>query len=223
MGLRGPKPKRKEVTWSSDIAYAAGLIATDGSLSIDGRHIDLTSKDREQLDNFMRCIGREVTISTKKGRYSNQVYMRLQLSDVTLYEFFVSIGLTPKKSHTIGKIIVPDKYFFDFLRGHHDGDGSFHSYLDPRWKNSFMFYLSFISASRAHVEWIRENITRLAGVQGHFSTAQSSCVVQLRYAKKEAIQILQRMYPTHEVICLSRKRLKIEAALRIVGESLPVT
>jgi len=30
--------------WSADFAYAVGLLTTDGSLSIDGRHINLTSK-----------------------------------------------------------------------------------------------------------------------------------------------------------------------------------
>lgn len=40
------KPKGKPVKWSPKIAYAVGLITTDGSLSKDGRHIDLTSKDR---------------------------------------------------------------------------------------------------------------------------------------------------------------------------------
>ena len=35
--------------WTSELAYAVGLLTTDGSLSKDGRHIDLTSKDVEQL------------------------------------------------------------------------------------------------------------------------------------------------------------------------------
>ncbi len=220
MGTRGPKPKRKDVTWSPDIAYALGLVATDGSLSVDGRHIDLTSKDTEQLENFMRCIGRAVKISEKYGSYSTDKITRVQFSDVTLYEFLVSAGLTPRKTHTLGRLYIPDEYFFDFLRGHHDGDGSFTSYFDSRWKQSFMFYLSFVSASRLHVEWIRESLERLAGVRGHISTARGSCVVQLRYAKKETQILLRRMYPNAEATCLTRKRLKIEAALRIVNQSL---
>jgi hypothetical protein len=48
MGKKGPKPKRiiKE-KWNANLAYAIGLIATDGCLSSDGLLIDLTSKDRE--------------------------------------------------------------------------------------------------------------------------------------------------------------------------------
>ena len=33
--------------WNHDFAYAIGLITTDGNLSPDGRHINLTSKDEE--------------------------------------------------------------------------------------------------------------------------------------------------------------------------------
>ena len=40
-------------------------------------------------------------------------------------------------------VVMPKKYFFDFLRGHFDGDGSFYSYWDKRWKSSYMFYVSF--------------------------------------------------------------------------------
>ncbi len=50
-------PKRT-YEWSPEIAYSVGLMASDGCLSKDGRHIDLTSVDIEQLENFSRAIGR---------------------------------------------------------------------------------------------------------------------------------------------------------------------
>lgn len=127
----------------------------------------------------------------------------------------------PNKTKRLAELAIPDRYFFDFLRGHHDGDGSFYSYYDPRWRSSFMFYLSFISASPAHVYWIRESLERLLGVHGHIATAKNSCVVQLKYAKRETLIILKKLYPRPDVACLARKRLKIERALRIVGKSLP--
>lgn len=215
------KPHRKEIAWSPKLAYAVGLLATDGGLSINGRHIDLTSKDQEQLENFMYCIDKQMRISVKHSSYTNGPVTRVQFSDVTLYKFLVSIGLTPHKSRTIGKLSIPDPYFSDFLRGHHDGDGSFHSYFDPRWKNSFMYYLGFLSASEQHILWLQNMIERCTGAHGHISFSKNSCVRQLRYAKKESLTVLNYMYPSPDVICLSRKRLKIEEALGIVGQSLP--
>jgi hypothetical protein len=160
MPQRGPKPKRKEVIWSSQIAYAVGLMASDGCLQQSGRHLDFTSKDLEQIENLKNCLGIAVPIGTKRrtADESKGILYRVQWSDVTLYKFFHSIGLTPKKSLTIGALQIPDKYFFDFLRGSFDGDGCFYSYFDPRWKHSFMYYLTFCSASHAHVLWLRASI-----------------------------------------------------------------
>lgn len=140
---------------------------------------------------------------------------------MVLYQFLLSIGLMPNKTKRLGTLAIPDKYLFDFLRGHHDGDGSFYSYFDPRWRKSFMFYLQFISASPAHICWIRESLERLLGVRGHIGTSKRSSVIQLKYAKRESLVILRKLYPHPDVVCLARKRLKIERSLHIVGESLP--
>lgn len=80
----------------------------------------------------------------------------VQFSDVLFHQFLISIGITPAKSKTIGIIKIPKKYFFDFLRGCFDGDGSFYSYYDKRWKSSFMFYLTLASASQDFINWIRK-------------------------------------------------------------------
>lgn len=220
MKKRGARPKRGVVRWSGELAYAVGLMVTDGCLSSDGRHLDLTSKDRQQLLNFMRCIRKDVAIGTKKTPQGTLVN-RVQFSDVVLYRFLVSIGLTPQKTHTIGPIVIPRKYFFDFLRGHFDGDGTFYSYYDSRWKTSFMFYLIFASASKAHITWLQGELRERLKVKGHITTAVGHSVIQLKYAKRETLLILKKMYPKRSVICLSRKRLKIAKTLRIVGKSLP--
>lgn len=42
--------------WSPELAYATGLIATDGSLSSDNRHVSLTSSDIQLLNTFRTCL-----------------------------------------------------------------------------------------------------------------------------------------------------------------------
>ena len=217
----GRRPASTIPKWSSNFAYAVGLLVTDGNLSKDGRHITLTSADEEQLRNFSYCIERNLPIRNVVTSHTTSTAKRIQFSDVTLYKFLLSIGVTPNKSLTVGKIDIPPKFFWDFLRGHHDGDGCFYSYFDPRWPNSFMFYLAFLSASQLHIEWIRSHIKTELGVSGKLHTQTDSSVIQLRYAKAESLKILNKMYENPLAISLSRKRLKIEAALRIVGESLP--
>ena len=216
MNNRGPEPKRIiNEKWNANLAYAIGLIATDGCLSKDGLLVDLTSKDREQLLNFSKCVGVNFNIGIKWNSKGNE-YLRIQFKNRIFYDFLLSVGLTPKKSLTMGKLAIPDKYFFDFLRGCFDGDGCFYSYWDPRWKSSYMFYLTFSSASCNHILWLREEIYKSLLIKGHVSKSQrKGSTFNLRYAKKEAMEIIKKMYYNPNVVCLSRKKLKIQKTLKV--------
>jgi len=209
-----------KIKWSPEFAYALGLLATDGNLSSDGRHFDFTSKDRQQLLNFMRCLDIKVKIGYKTSGYTGQKTSRIQFGDKKLYEFLLKIGFTPAKTKTIAELAIPDEYFFDFLRGHFDGDGTFYSYWDTRWKSSFMFYTVFISASKIHIDWLRNKIFKFLKIKGHITKDGKKIVYQLKYAKKESLELLRKMYYSSEVICLTRKRLKVEKALVIIGMKL---
>ncbi|MES2930519.1 MAG: hypothetical protein V4665_01930 [Patescibacteria group bacterium] len=215
MGKRGPKPKKIiDVTWRSNLAYAIGLLATDGCLSKDGLLIDLTSKDTEQLLNFSKCLGIYLPISRKWNSTGDEC-SRIQFKNRIFYDFLLSIGLTPRKSLTMGKLDIPDEYFFDFLRGSFDGDGCFYSYWDPRWRSSHMFYIQFVSASEKHILWLQDEIKRKIGISGHIVQDGQKIIFQLKYAKKEALVIIKKMYYNPSVICLFRKKLKIQKALKI--------
>lgn len=208
----------EEFKWSSNLAYAVGLLTTDGNLSKDGRHLDLTSKDIEQLENFKKCIGLKIKISWKTSGYSGKKYPRIQFGNVKLYRWLLKIGLMPNKTKIINQIKVPDKYFFDFLRGHFDGDGCMYSYWDPRWKSSFMLYLQFLSASLNHIRWINDKVQALTNYKGRIN--KSSSVYQLRYAKNASKEIIKQMYHKGDIIFLTRKRNKIIRALKIEKEGL---
>jgi hypothetical protein len=217
MGKRGVRPKGKvKIKWSPNFAYAIGLLATDGCLQKDGRHIDLTSKDEEQLRNFLKALNADFNITLKHSSLGKK-YQRVQFSDVLFYHFLLGIGFTPAKSKTIGVIKIPEKYFFDFLRGCFDGDGSFYSYYDPRWKSSFMFYTTFISASKEFIDWLRKEIHKRVDAKGHVTKDSKGSTYQLRYAKRESLKILKKMYYTTTVLCLSRKREKVAKALKTGG------
>lgn len=209
------------IRWSADFAYAVGLLTTDGSLSIDGRHINLTSKDIDQIQTFARILDLKNKIGLKRSTYNlNGTYYQIQFGNVKLYRFLLSIGLTPNKTKTIGSLKIPDKYFIDFLRGHLDGDGSTYSYWDKRWKSSFMFYTAFVSASKTHLEWIEETIKRLYGIEGRITSHRT--IFHLRYAKKNSLIILKKLYYKETISRLQRKRSKINAALSIINNNADV-
>lgn len=204
---------RVHIEWSAPFAYAIGLLVTDGSLSKDRRHISFTSKDLEQLGNLMDCLKINVKIGVNYSG-SRKKCLRIQFGDKLFYKFLEKIGLMPNKSKILGVVKIPDKYFFDFLRGHFDGDGSFYSYYDPRWKSSFMFYLSFVSASKKHVYWLQQTIMRLAKVRGHITKAKNDTIFQLKYAKAETVILLKKIYYFGNIPALSRKRKKIVKAIQ---------
>lgn len=212
----GSKPKTKvNQKWSANLSYAIGLIATDGNLSPDGRHLNFTSKDIEQINNYQAALGVKCHIGKKSsGSQKEKKYFVVQFGDVIFYKFLMSIGITPAKSKTIGRLKIPAEYFFDFLRGSFDGDGTFYSYWDPRWKSSFMFYFVLISASLKHILWLRGEIFQRLKIKGHITgSGRGGTCYQLKYAKKESIILLKKVYYKKGIICLKRKRLKIKKIL----------
>ncbi len=210
-----------KIKWSPRFAYAIGLLVTDGNLSPDGRHIIFTSKDLELIDNFQKSLKINLRIGKKSSSFQGiKKYYVVQIGDVLFYRFLLNIGIMPRKTKIVGTIKIPNKYFFDFLRGHLDGDGTFFSYWDPRWKSSFMFYTVFISASKIHIDWIRSELFKLLKIKGHITRDSKKSTYQLKYAKTESLKLLQKLYYNNGVVCLSRKRLKIEKALKIEGKKL---
>ena len=203
--------RKEKIKWSPKLAYAVGLITTDGSLSIDGRHIDFTSKDVQLLQTFKKCLNLKNKIGSKTDGKSNKKYYRVQFGNINFYKWLLKIGLMPCKTKIVGRLNIPNKYFFDFLRGHFDGDGSFYSYWDKRWVSSFMFYTSFHSASYSHIKWIRGKLKRFLNIWGSISFENNS-VWRLKYAKKESEKIFPRMYYSSEIPFLKRKYLKIKKA-----------
>ncbi|HSW90493.1 MAG TPA: LAGLIDADG family homing endonuclease [Candidatus Saccharimonadales bacterium] len=205
------KPKHY-YTWSANIAYTVGLIASDGCLQKDQRHIDLTSVDMEQLNNFRLAIGRPLPI-TKKFNGTGQPAFRIQFSDGGYYDFLLAAGLTPAKSKTISQLTVPDQYYADFLRGLFDGDGSCYGYMDPRWRSSFMFYVAFTSASLDFIHYLRAANSRICGVTPG-SIRKSTRAYALVYAKNDSHKLYHFMYYAPGLLCLTRKHKKLLAFTR---------
>ena len=202
--------------WTGGLAYIIGLITSDGCLSKDGRHIDFTSKDLDQIQNFTKILGLNNKIGIKKNKLDEtKNCFRVQFGNVRFYRFLLTIGLSPNKSKIIKSIKVPEKYFKDFLRGLFDGDGFSFSYWDKQWKTSFRLYCGFVSASRRHLEWLQSQISNLYGINGKIGV-EGRTAYQLRFAKKSSIQFFKILYYKGDLICLYRKKYKFEQSLCII-------
>jgi hypothetical protein len=222
--LKRYKPrKRQNFVWTKDLAYIVGLIVTDGCLSKDGRHVIFTSKDIEQIGNFIRILKIKNKIGITKNK-TGEAY-RIQIGNVQFYDWLLEIGLTAKKSLTLGKINIPDNYFLDFLRGHLDGDGSITTYIDKYNTRKDIKYIykrictSFISASEDHIIWLRQSIIKIAKVNGSLHKSKTrkggkNPMYVIKFGKKESLNLLSNIYYSNDIPYLTRKKLKYDKFLK---------
>src|SRR5688572_24439563 len=143
--------------WTADMAYILGLMATDGCLVTDRRHLALTSADVDLLDTF-RTLIRKPHLKIRRKVSTLGSACDVQFGDVGLWRFLEAAGLTPRKSLTLGAPLVPDEYFFDCARGLVDGDGSIENFVHAPTRRTYPDYryerliVKFHSASRAHID-----------------------------------------------------------------------
>ena len=200
------KPKKISMKWSHDLAYVIGIITADGNLSPSGRHINITSKDEEMVQNCKAILEIDNKIGRKARGYSQEKkYFVLQFGSIAFYKFLLEIGLTPNKSKTIEKVDIPDKYFSDFLRGVLDGDGNINVTSHPQ-SNHLQLRLRFTSGSKVFLEWLHKKLTMLYSLNGGwYHKHPQKDVYTLAYGKSDSIQLLNLMYNNYTQYCLSRK------------------
>ena len=204
-----------KLIWSNHFAYIIGVIATDGNLSSDLRHLVITSKDYEMVMNCKKCLRLTNKITrTARGGSKDRKYYMLQFGDKNFFEFLLKLGLTPRKSKTISNLKIPQKYFADFFRGCIDGDGSISISKHPESKCP-QYKIRLCSASSNFLNWILKSCkTTFSILGGSISKTDKSSVSTLTFGKKDSIKILKMIY-LKNVICLSRKK---EIALKIMGK-----
>ncbi len=194
-----------DTNWSGTLAYLVGVIATDGNLSPDGRHINITSKDTDWLTNIRDTFKLTCKIGKKaRERLGEKKYAVLQIGDKRFYNFLLNIGLTTNKSLSIAELNVPKLYFNHFLRGCFDGDGSVTSSAHPLSKHQ-QLRIRLYSASSLFLSWIQKEISEQCGTKGRWIISDKRRSVKaLSYGKADSIIVLDFIYQKSS-LCLERK------------------
>jgi len=203
--------------WSNEMAYVVGLTATDGCLVSGRRAINFKSGDRQLVETYLALLGRTNRIKLQRTRTGGSAYFT-QFHDSALYEWFRSVGLTPRKSLTLGAISVPDEFLLALVRGLLDGDGSVINKTyradTGRRDDYYWEYLitSFKSASRNHLVWLADRTESTVHVRGRIAELKRKTplpnrhpVFELRYGKLASLVLLPLLYPPGSP-CLERKR-----------------
>jgi LAGLIDADG DNA endonuclease family protein len=188
--------------WSDGMAYIVGLTATDGCLFSGRRKINFKSEDRQLVETYLSVLGRANRVKRARTRTGGVVYFT-EFHDSRLYEWFRSVGLTPRKSLTLGPIDVPNAYLLPLARGLMDGDGSVLNFVHRPTVKTYPNYwyerirVCFHSASRPHIDWLRSRLRPLTGTPGYVEVREREGrhdFFKLQYGKAAAVALLTAFY-----------------------------
>lgn len=198
-------PSSLLASWTENLAYAIGLIATDGNLSKDSVQVEFISTDRELIDLYCSALGLTGIYISSTSYPLRKTWHKARVSDRTFYAFLKSIGLTPRKSKTLGPLEIPDQWFRDFLRGTLDGDGSW--YKSKSWAGRYQYLrVELCSASKNFIAWVSQKTFELAGLQGTLRSRSLGRYHYLTFLGQQALELGNWLYYSPSVVALTRKR-----------------
>lgn len=194
--------------------YFVGLIASDGCLIKDGRHIVLTAKDPFFLDQIRQSLALTCGVSRQIGG-AGRMYCRLQIYSKNLYAFLLNVGLTPAKSLTLGALRIPAPHFRDFLRGVIDGDGCIRTWIHPS-NGLRQWAVKITSASPVFASWLKSSIEGHFQARGRLHVAKrtgKNPIYDIKLGKLAAQVVLMACYYPG---CLAMNR-KFESAQQCIN------
>lgn len=190
------------LAWSDEMAYIVGLTATDGCLFTGRRKINFKSGDRQLVETYLSVLGRTNRVKQARTRTDGVVYFT-EFHDSRLYEWFRSVGLTPRKSLTLGAIAVPGAQLTSLARGLMDGDGSVLNFVHRPTPKTYPNYryerlrVVFNSGSKTHIEWLRAQLRSIAGTRGYLGIKTREGrhpFYSLKYGKAASVALLTAFY-----------------------------
>lgn len=192
----------------NDFWYFVGLVATDGCLLSDGRHISITSAEKAYLQLIAQRFSLRNKICSKLNGGGQTAY-HLQLGNVKLWRVLYKIGLMPRKSLILGPLDIPQLFFPDFIRGVIDGDGNIHRWIHPQ-NGHEQWELRIYSSALLFTDWLYQRISDRFRVTGCKMTTNHvlprHTAYRIKFGKMAAKKILGACYYQGALV-LPRKQL----------------
>lgn len=215
-------------TWTPEAAYVLGFFAADGCMyhsrngghSTGGLYIDLSSTDYQLIKtvkSIMR-IKNKIERHDRSKEGNHQPKYQLRLVNRKAYIRLLQLGFRPAKSLTLQFPSVPAKILNHFVRGYFDGDGCIYR---GQKRSRTRILTTFTSGGRQFLDVLRQQLTKIAGVQGGSLFKRGPHHFVLSYAASDSRQLYKFMYPTPTVPCLQRKRKVFEQAFKNLEKLVP--
>lgn len=212
-------------TDSPAMYWSLGFIAADGCIERD-RTWSVCQRDIEPLEKIKSFIGDDLPIK-KHNTYRLRVNCTKHIRDMEVF------GITRRKSSTLIMPKIPEPYFWHFLRGYFDGDGSV--YRTRRKIGNKIYYPiyvkfigspPFIRALSSELNY-RLNTTH----KNSYKAGKNKLVEYITYRDRQQVfAILWNMYKeSNSSIRLDRKHMRYqewfakECSSRATADSSDIT
>ena len=205
---------------SPNKAYFLGLIYADGWVIFNKKvgtyefGLQLQSQDKYILEKLNQELGgvhdiihtpsKEKIIkgvkTISKDQNTLRVYSKQLVNDL------IALNIVPNKTKSSLYPIIPDEYFFDFLRGYIDGDGCYCINKNGNCE------ISITCSHRQPLEWVSQNLQRK---NIHTSVYQEYDTKYRLYCfrKDDVRMLINKLYYNVDNFCLIRKFDKIKPYL----------
>jgi len=195
---------------SASKAYILGLLLSDGYISKKWSKVVLTSKDYE----LVNMVKDELNSTHKLSEYdvydkrTNKSYKRfsLQIASKEMCIDLNNLGLYSAKSFDCDYPNINDKYFWHFVRGVFDGDGSIHmntSKKDGALRFSIIGSEKFILKLKTKFNSFGLTNTKILYTK---YKSEKGCICKLFYYSFKDLEFIKNnMYDNSDGLRLSRK------------------
>lgn len=211
-------------------AYYLGLLASDGCVSEVGTNkgqniikIQLAYEDKAILESFAKELNTKKPIRTVVNK-KNRKYCSIELSSNKMFNDLCKYGIKPRKTYSLTFPVpnLPEKFYYAYLRGYFDGDGTISKTIDfNKLSNVNIEYCGFFN----NMNGIKEHL-ETKGIESHLyidkrskNAEQPFC--KLRFSnKKDQINFIKYIYNNNKSkIFLKRKYDLCQKFLKAVKEN----
>jgi hypothetical protein len=190
-------------------AYILGLIISDGY--VNKFKLTFTSKDSELVEIFKRELKSEHKLAKYDifDKRTNKTYTRysLQIASKEIVDDLNKLGIYPNKSFTCEMPNIPNEYFWHFIRGVFDGDGSITNEKNQK-KGRLRFQIIGSEALLKQIkhDFLRYHISNNTKLTNTVYQSSNNYISKIFYYSYHDLNIIKNeMYYDSETLRLSRK------------------
>lgn len=203
-------------TWTSDMAYTLGFIASDGNIKGTRLKISVKSSDVDVLEKIKESIKYTGDIHLEKSKCNGKDFdtATLYIHSKDLCGDLKSLNIIENKSLVLNMDeVIPNEYKIDFIRGYFDGDGSIGSMYPTNSKGirskKIQIRFRICSGSYDILKLVVDEFERLGIKRVNIKKSKNKQLYNIEYSTNSALRIYDLIYK-EDSIYLNRKKNRFD-------------